>query len=124
MTDNEIMKALECCIEVDACHRCPYGAACLDDKYKSIIAKDALDLINRKGAEIERLQTELVATRYSENAFKEENRRLVKLRKVDAIKEFAERLKKKVVEYHCAEVVFVESIDNLLKEMEGEDGLY
>lgn len=68
-TDNEIVKALECCIEVDACHRCPYGAACLDDKYKSIIAKDALDLINRKNVEIGNLKADLIiAKRHEKDA--------------------------------------------------------
>ena len=36
---------------------------------------------------------------------------------VDAIKEFAERLKERAANYFCAEVVFVENIDRLVKEM-------
>ena len=117
-TDNEIIKALECCTKVDACHECPYGAACLDDKYVSIIAKDALDLINRQKAEIERLNVELVGMRgacesykmHYDNA-KAEIERLQKVNdslgeaggklvvaykkaKSEARKEFAERLKK------------------------------
>lgn len=59
MTDSEIIKALKCCATENKCQECPYGAACLDDKYVSIISKDALDLINRQNAEIERLLAEV-----------------------------------------------------------------
>lgn len=43
MTDNEIIKALECCSHNDPdCHLCPYvGVNCRD------LESDALDLINR-----------------------------------------------------------------------------
>lgn len=54
MTDNEIIKALECCSQEDMCKQCPYRMACLDDKYINIVSKDALDLINRQRAKIER----------------------------------------------------------------------
>lgn len=54
MTDNEIIKALECCNQEDMCDQCPYDFACYDEKYKSILSKDALDLINRQQAEIDR----------------------------------------------------------------------
>ena len=54
MTDKEIIKALECCNQEDMCDQCPYDFACYDDKYKSILSKDALDLINRQQAEIDR----------------------------------------------------------------------
>ena len=53
MTDEQIVKALECCDQEDKCHECPYDLKCYDDKYKSIIAKDALELINHQKAEIE-----------------------------------------------------------------------
>lgn len=51
MTDNEIIKALECCSKGD-CDNCPnnYGSCC----YR--LAKKSLDLINRQKAEIEKLQ--------------------------------------------------------------------
>ena len=56
MTDEQIIKALECCQQEDMCPQCPYDFACYDDKYKSILGKDALDLINRQKAEVERLK--------------------------------------------------------------------
>lgn len=57
MTDNEIIKALECCTKSDTnenyCDPCPY----LHEKYCAAkISKDALDLINRQKAEIEMLK--------------------------------------------------------------------
>ena len=62
MTDNEIIKALECCTDdsngVTRCERCPYQTTdldyCIDD-----LLEQALDLINRQQAEIERLQGRL-----------------------------------------------------------------
>lgn len=54
MTDNEIVKALECCCIEHDCSKCPYtknkGCSCIND-----ILKDALDLINRQKAEIKKL---------------------------------------------------------------------
>ena len=51
MTDNEIIKALECC-KKDDCDNCPndFGNCCAN------LAGCSLDLINRKQAEIERLK--------------------------------------------------------------------
>lgn len=57
MTDNEIIKALNCCMNAD-CINCPrwtdewYSGMCND------FLKDVLDLINRQKAEIERLEKE------------------------------------------------------------------
>ena len=94
MTDNEIIKASECCLsgkDYDtACMKCPIEPICESD---DILLKYALDLINRQKAEIERLQT--------------------------AVKEFAERLKEKLqwdVEFDN-KLVFESDIDNLVKEM-------
>lgn len=70
MTDSEIIMALECCANENKCQECPYGAACLDDKYVSIISKDALDLINRQQAEIEKLNVELVGMRGACESYK------------------------------------------------------
>ena len=56
MTDNEIKKALECCkVEFENCEKCPYGGVdCLTEKGESLVMRDALDLINRQQAEIEK----------------------------------------------------------------------
>jgi hypothetical protein len=61
MTDNEIIKALECCTEF-RCEKCVFddnsGFNCEEN-----LMKYALDLINRKDAEIEKLNVELVGMR-------------------------------------------------------------
>lgn len=60
-TDAEIIKALECCSKAQ-CEQdcvvlgCPYY---LEEQCSNKIVVDALDLINRKDAEIERLKEEL-----------------------------------------------------------------
>lgn len=82
MTDEQIIKALECCMYGHECEGCPYiGEGLCSDKMK----KDALDLINRQKAEIERLKAESqMADGYAEA--------LVERTKVEAIKEFAKEI--------------------------------
>ena len=57
MTDNEIIKALECCYDLDSsaiCHQCPlYQTEECRDGYLGL---QAYHLINRQQAEIERLK--------------------------------------------------------------------
>ena len=54
MTDNEIIKALECCRQKEEhCHICPYNP--IDDCCRHLL-KDALDLINRHNADIKGLE--------------------------------------------------------------------
>lgn len=108
MTDEQIIKALECCLKENECQVCPYGAVCLDNKYVSILSKDALDLINRQKVEIERLKDHNKQLRYDRKQIT-----------TKAIKEFAERLKK-----HCyvepkdqRNVVAEIIIDHYVKEM-------
>lgn len=121
MSDNEIKKALECCADE---HRgctdyCPYVGkiSCAFD-----LRKDALDLINRQQAEIERLEGELIEERTRRenavNAYHEA--------KIEAIKEFAERLKellkkkRKKAQSLLAKSQYGEcilAVDNLVKEM-------
>lgn len=54
LTDEEIVKALECCVELD-CNKCPIKEECCDDENYDILLLNALDLIRRQKAEIERL---------------------------------------------------------------------
>ena len=61
MTDNEIIKALECCMQGNNCGGCcPYDDE--DDTCEectSKLTRDALSLINRQKTEIERLKKHL-----------------------------------------------------------------
>jgi hypothetical protein len=90
MTDNEIIKALEYCI-VRKCHKCPAKAMFCS---ANIPMAFALDLINCQKAEIERLTEEnkkvsaYIGNGWGYVSFLE----FVKTQRVEAIKEFAERL--------------------------------
>ena len=139
MTDKEIIKALECCPNAETTidcktlgcpnalkRECRYILDGDNDSFTDNIitgiCKDALGLINRQQAEIERLTINM-------NAFglgmKKEKERADTIR-AEAIKEFAEGVKKlteRTTFADCwSEGGFLESIDNLVKEMVGEQG--
>lgn len=131
MTDNEIIKALECCVNVKdvKCNECPLIHS---EKFCfKVLHETTLDLIDRQKAEIERLEKEieslnkqypcvvkmsdycLVYTRSLDDYDK-----LIDEIKSEAIKEFAERLKptgkQKYISYA--------RVERLVKEMtEGKD---
>jgi D-mannonate dehydratase len=117
MTDAEIKKALECCANLEACEKCPMADM---QKYDTDTCEHqimlySLDLLNRQQAEIERLKYNLEAV-LNERADHSE-----------AIKEFAERLKKQMKDLtswqagsHTYYVIGTEFIDNLVKEMVGD----
>ena len=142
MTDNEIIKALECCVYDDyaKCHYdCPYKTNCRH------LSKDALDIIDRQQAEIERLGELLRLKAEGENILNdviaEQQAELEDLREIvfmdrteeikkknkelksEAVKEFAEKLKEIATQGFWeanGAYVGVEQIDNLVKEMVGE----
>ena len=66
LSDNEIKKAWECCISTTGnCEKCPHsidGKICSPNEWVELI-KLTFDLINRKDAEIEKLNVELVGMR-------------------------------------------------------------
>jgi hypothetical protein len=133
MTDNEIIKAMECCScnSVDDCDDCPRFD--VDDKTTvdcmCCLMREALDLINRQKAEIERLQKDInVVNNVIKNTFllkADKNNDPFAEIKAEAIKEFAERLKEKKFELNDQNedifyAVEVSDIDNLVKEMVGD----
>ena len=94
MTDNEIIKALECCKPQKGtrdCNNCPYAECekgCADE-----LIKESLDFINRQKAEIDRLKSENLAL---------SQKRITMVERIDivnnarnkAIREFADQLKR------------------------------
>lgn len=118
-TDDEIVKALKCiCGSVLFCADCPYSKTFNQPmRCKEMCAKDALDLINRQKAEIERLKSDL-------HDCVREVSKSHEIDKNKAIIEFAERLKKEAC-YPYVEsdmrIVTVDDIDNLVKEMTESD---
>ena len=142
MTDNEIIKALECCAEDEwRCNNnCPFFEKCS----KTLMAKSSLDIITRQQAEIERLKAHIneVADKVEDKMtymsgcqnliqiVKKiilgdktpseslcDNCGLCKEREEEAVKEFAERLKNT---YFIDSERLCYQVDKVLKEMVGE----
>lgn len=131
MNDNEIIKALDCCINCK-CKECPcYKNIEGEMRCTEIDEEEILDLINRQKVEIERLKKNalpkegffnllcgaLVYTKTLEEY--NEFRRIIKS---EVIKEFAERLKEKMhsgITMSGESVLFIHprGIDNLVKEL-------
>jgi 2-hydroxy-3-keto-5-methylthiopentenyl-1-phosphate phosphatase len=114
MTDNEIIKALECCSHSQHCSQCPYFH---NDEECIKLEKYALDLINRQQAEIERETSLRQQWQEKCKEFLAEKQYI----KAEAIKEFAERLKANRTKLLFSSTGFNKQIDNLVKEMVGED---
>lgn len=133
MTDNEIIKALECCSTgetYDDCEKngCPlYLGITMGCKYidkENQLYSDALDLINRQETEIEKLKGSTIVSNIMES------QRIKREAKAEAIKEFTERLKNKIktecnpygkptFDYDTS-LAIMYYIDNLVKGMVGE----
>ena len=115
MTDSDIVKALECCCKNNNCDGCPLDYLTFSSQCASELAIKSLDIINRQKAEIERLNKEVetfadIGKMYSEI-------------KAEAYREFAERVKiclQGDIRYDN-KILFECDIDNILKELVGED---
>lgn len=155
MTDAEIIKSLECCkmpVGSGACN----GCSLKDIRNKRLIGNEkscttvllenALDLINRQKAEIERLKEPVslvVNCDVPEDILKTlRNQKVINLSndeaeaiciwdkhvRAEAIKEFAERLKEHSRKMQSSDfsgefwdrAMIVTDIDNLVKEMAGD----
>ena len=90
MTDNEIIKFMQCVVGNDAnCSECEYQKVLPFPSCRMMCAKNALDLINSQKAEIERLKKNIDGL----NIFTTNHMKVIR---VQAIKEFAERLKSRL----------------------------
>ena len=121
MNDNDIIKAYEqCYINGKCCDDCP-----ADNLECAYIEALFYNLFNRKSIENEVLKEETAfkgrTIEYAKEICDELRERLAKS-KAEAIKEFAERLKRKgTPEYPWEDFSIRESdIDDVLKEMVGE----
>ncbi len=115
MVDNEIIKALECCVNFIPCKECPLER---DGGCRDTIIEKALSLINRQKAEIERLLHENHTIGLVQNGYND----MLEICKAEAIKEFAERFKGMAGIYQKdTYVVGVDEFDNLVKEMVGDN---
>ena len=146
LTDIEIKKALnQCACSETNCYGCPYWDAsnCSDR-----LCMDALDLINRLQAEIERLQKENNEILKVAKHFKEEYEKVLnhyfidteirgtgtplQTAKAEAYKECIEKVKEKSCKLNmCHNNIVVKTdyqisgnaLDNLSKELVGEDNV-
>ena len=146
LTDEEIIKALECCSNYNDCDKCNFEPK--DNKKKTIgccleIMKNAIDLITRQKAEIERLESandekfrqwDMLAEKAKQH-YADLYNEAKDILKAEAYKEFAEKLeniceeimeqewneKTAPISWSYAYAGFIDDIDNLLKEMVGEE---
>lgn len=112
MTDNEIIKAMQCVIGNGvSCSECEYQKALPFPGCRRMCAENALDLINRQKAEIERMKNQ--NTLLLKKKCKDINTAR-KIIKSEALIEFAKRLKEKVKMYNSEGVDEGDLIDDLL----------
>ena len=148
MTDNEIIKALECCINAENCCECVYTKMCDG----TTICQFALDLINRQKSQILKERNKNSKLRNERNRLKAEIEELqaeidkqyeqakadilgnmsdggtschwcIEQHKAEVVKEVAKRIKadaKWICDDSYIENSLIEYVDNLVKEMEGE----
>ena len=133
MTDTEIIKALEClCGSALKCRECPYSPRYQFPLCQQQVAKHALALINRQKAEIEKLRFEAAKLLPKDCPYAvqvEVSNKLEAQIKSEAVKEFATRLKKHSRKMQSSDfsgdfwdaAVLVEEIDNIVKEMVGDN---
>ena len=144
MTDNEIIKAIRCCAANGSCDGCPLNYGEHDDMCVIINLRNALDLINRQRAEIERLERKTEDLESVQEISPEAKHfidtkadkvislmnELIKSQeqiKAEAVKEFAERLKatfppRNSMRCTLDDCYTLDMIDNIAKEMVGEQG--
>lgn len=125
-TDEEIIRNYEWCIGCtsDRCRECTMDEeGFCEEELQDLV----LDLINHQKAEIEKLKGSTIVSNIMES------QRIKREAKAEAYKEFAEKIKKSIKEnvdeawhrddgngIYDAEYV-LDDIDNLLKEMVGEE---
>lgn len=120
MTDNEIIKAMQCVIGNEMlCSECTYQKVLPFPSCRMMCAKNALDLINRQKAENERLEKELMKCKLEKEMLYQNVEEI----KSEAIKGFAERLKTYAKELQIGDniswlILGVGRVDQLIKEME------
>lgn len=126
MTDEQIIKALECCAtdDGDDCSQCPYGNIVYKSGNGGCVnrcRKDALDLVNRQKKEIERLKREnTILSKNADTAFQDgwdENRDLFKKEVEPEIRNETKEFAKFLIEKSKDGKIFISDIPDYVKEM-------
>ena len=128
MTDEQIIKALECCSTDVQENPCPKCAFYNKHRCSTLMLNAASDIINRQKVKIKSLKQ--IINEQDKEVLKLQNRIIFWRKnlnyqpekiKSEAIKEFAERVKKHSFVDNLSldgkETVYVDDIDNLVKEM-------
>ena len=133
MTDKEILKALECCSTGETyadCEKngCPlYLGITMGCKYidkENQLYSDALDLINRQKAEIEKLKGSTIVSNIMES------QRIKREAKAEAYKEFATKIYQAFAVENTRDgyldctpnyTRLIECVDDVLKELAGDN---
>ena len=134
MTDEQIIKALECCIKHDCDECCLIDYSNDADVCQTKHMKETLDLINRQQAEIEKLSVELVGMRGSCNSYKMHyDNAKIEIESLKADKIIAERHEKDarelykdvVIQLKTAKSEAIKEFAERLKEhLKGNGGLF
>ena len=127
MTDEQIIKALECCVKVRNCGECPAKDEPVS-KCLITVCEKAAGIIKCQKAEIEDLKSQMEwLTGYNGNLL-DANTALsgeIEICKSEAIKEFAEKIKQRerIMKYDLFPeyAVSVKDIDDIVKEMTEAD---
>lgn len=111
LTDEEIVKALECCTKKGHCLECPYKIKGIDCISRERSEKDWLDLIHRLQSENEKFKTEL-------RKECEEHEEFTKKAKaeIERLKKEADKLSDHLSEKQNALLDLQDDFDNLLAE--------
>lgn len=119
MTDEQIIKALECCAtdDGDDCFQCPYGNIVYKSRNGGCVnrcRKDALDFINRQKAKIEELHSDkIIAERHKKDA------RELFVDCTRQLKEAKAEIEKITEKYNCQQTVYVD-LSKIIKEQAEE----
>lgn len=134
MTDEQIIKALECCTKgttSDVCVDCPLRTTDICTEEENGVLKLALDLINSQKAEIERLEQEKGQFEADVEMFTDIGKMYSEL-KAEAKKEFADMMIQKIVNtptkfessyymYRQGIAYRQDEIIDIIKEMSGDE---
>ena len=120
MNDNDIIKALEHCVYKDhkdaKCTTCEHVTGC-----KTLLLREALNLINRQKAQIDSLCSALNVSSQNLENMARAMPNIARAERIVAIKEFAERLKGNCISVDTGDrsykIITTIWIDNLVAEM-------
>ena len=125
MTDNEIIKALRECTnngynsEDGTCRRCPLqDFSPAPEECMTELLRNALNLINRQQAEIERSKTECGLAKFDK--YKAEFEEFRAEIKAEAIKEFEDKIKDEFDKHGVDYTAYV-IVDDVAREVAGDN---